>query len=261
MIVLHHDEQDVKDDYNMTTIYDKIGTSYSATRHPALRLAALITEALGSAALVVNVGAGTGSYEGRDRTVFAVEPSQTMIRQRSKDSAPVVQGTAESLPFGDGAFDAALAILTIHHWTDPMRGLAEMRRVARKVVVFTWDQGVWESFWLIREYLPGIANIDRRRALAVRDLVSALGGGEVVAVPIPHDCRDGFHGAFWRRPEAYLDPQVRAGISAYALISPAERNAGLRKLAVDLESGVWADRHHNLLQRDEINLGYRLIIA
>jgi SAM-dependent methyltransferase len=193
--------------------------------------------------------------------VFAVEPSQTMIRQRSKDSAPVVQGTAESLPFGDGALDAALAVLTVHHWTDPMQGLDEMRRVARRVVVFTWDQDVWESFWLIREYLPGIANIDRRRALAVRDLVSALGGGQVVSVLIPHDCSDGFHGAFWRRPEAYLDPQVRAGISTYALISLAERNVGLRQLAADLESGVWADRYSNLLQLDEIDLGYRLIIA
>jgi SAM-dependent methyltransferase len=245
----------------MKATYDKIGTGYSATRRPDPRIATRITEALGSAASVVNIGAGTGSYECRDRMVYAVEPSQTMIRQRSKDSAPVVQGTAESLPFGDGAFDAALAVLTVHHWTDPMQGLAEVRRVARRVVVFTWDQDVWESFWLIREYLPSIANIDRRRALAVRDLVAALGGGQVVSVPIPHDCSDGFHGAFWRRPEAYLDPKVRAGISTYALISFAERNAGLRQLAADLESGAWADRNSNLLQLDEIDLGYRLIIA
>jgi hypothetical protein len=137
-----------------------------------------------------------------------------------------------------------------------------MGRVARKrVVVLSWDQVVWESFWLIREYQPSIADIDRRRAFPIPDIVAALGGGRVFPISIPHDCTDGFHGAFWRRPEAYLDPCVRSGISTYALMPESARNAGLRRLAADIESGVWAERHQDLLNLDEFDLGYRLIVA
>lgn len=246
----------------MKTIYDRIGTGYSATRRPDPRIANRIMEAMGDSTSVVNIGAGTGAYEPEDRTVIAFEPSATMIRQRAAGSAPVVQGIAEQLPFEDDAFDAALAILTVHHWTDPGRGLAEMRRVARKrVVILTWDQVTWESFWLIREYLPCIRDLDRQRALAIGDIVSALGECEIVAVPIPHDCMDGFHGAFWRRPEAYLDPRIRSGISTYASIPQAELDHGLRELAADIQSGTWEERHRELLDADEIDLGYRLIVA
>ncbi len=246
----------------MTSIYDRIGTTYSATRRPDPRIAARILAALGDASSVVNVGAGAGSYEPSDRFVVAVEPSETMIRQRPQGSAPAIRAAAETLPFADAAFEAALAVLTVHHWKDLARGLAEMRRVARhRVVLLTWDQEVWESFWLIREYYPCIRGLDRSRAASIREIVSALGGGSAVAVPIPHDCVDGFHGAFWRRPEAYLDPRVRAGISTYALMSPADLESGLRKLAADLESGLWAERHRDLLELDELDLGYRLVIA
>jgi SAM-dependent methyltransferase len=169
---------------------------------------------------------------------------------------------AEALPFANAAFDAALAVLTVHHWIDVPRGLAEMRRVAsRRVVVLTWDQEIWETFWLIREYLPSIAALDRRRAVPLDEIVSALGRSEVLPVPIPHDCTDGFHGAFWRRPEAYLDPVVRAGISTYALVDPADRDEGLGRLRADLESGAWAARHADVVARDELDLGYRLIVT
>jgi SAM-dependent methyltransferase len=246
----------------MNAFYDRTGSSYSATRRPDPRIANRIMEALGDSASVVNVGAGAGSYEPSDRLVIAVEPSATMISQRAAGSAPVVQGIAEQLPFEDDAFDATLAILTVHHWTDPGRGLAEMRRVARKrVVILTWDQDTWESFWLIREYLPCIRDSDRRKALAVGDIVSALGDCEVVAVPIPHDCQDGFHGAFWRRPEAYLDPRIRSGISTYASIHQDELDHGLRRLASDIQNGTWEKRHRELCDADEIDLGYRLIVA
>jgi SAM-dependent methyltransferase len=246
----------------MTNVYDKTGAGYSLTRRPDPRIAARILEALGDSASVVNVGAGTGSYEPQDRWVVAVEPSATMTRQRAADAAPVIQGVAEALPFVDGAADTALAVLTVHHWTDPARGLAEMRRVAkRRAVVLTWDEDVWESFWLIREYLPCIRDLDRPRAVPIPHLVAALGGAQVVSVPIPHDCIDGFHGAFWRRPEAYLDPRVRAGISTYRLLAPARRDAGLRRLAADLKSGVWNDRHGDLFELAELDLGYRLIVA
>jgi SAM-dependent methyltransferase len=246
----------------MTSIYDKIGAGYSVTRLPDPRIADRIIQALGDSESVVNVGAGAGSYEPRDRMVIAVEPSATMIRQRPVGSAPVIQGAAEGLPLVDGAVDSALAILTVHHWTDPARGFAEMRRVAQsRVVILTWDQDVWESFWLIREYLPFVRDLDRRRALAIADVVSALGGCQILSVPIPHDCIDGFHGAFWRRPEAYLDPQVRSGISTFAAMPRDECDEGLRRLAADIQSGVWKDRHLNLFDVDELDLGYRLIVA
>ncbi len=246
----------------MTNTYDRIGTTYSATRRPDPRIAGRILDSLGDATSVINVGAGTGSYEPTDRFVVGVEPSETMIRQRAQGSARVVRALAEALPFADGAFESALAVLTVHHWSDLTRGLGEMRRVARRrAVVLTWDQDVWESFWLIREYLPCIRDLDRPRAIPIRDLVSILGGARVVAVPIPHDCVDGMHGAFWRRPEAYLDPRVRAGISTYALMSAADRERGLRALAADLESGSWQERHGQFLELDALDLGYRLVVA
>jgi SAM-dependent methyltransferase len=247
---------------DMRSVYDRIGVDYLLTRQPDPRIAARITEALGDSASVVNVGAGTGSYEPGERLVVAIEPSATMIRQRPAGSASVVQGAAESLPLPDGAVDAALAILTVHHWVDPHRGFAEMRRVARKrVVILTWDQEVFEGFWLVREYFPCIRDLDRGRALPVADITSALGESEIIPVPIPHDCVDGFLGAFWQRPRAYLDPRIRAGISAYAAISPEERDAGLGRLAADLHSGAWEEQHRNLFNREELDLGYRLIVA
>jgi SAM-dependent methyltransferase len=246
----------------MTNAYDEMGVGYPLTRQADPRIAERVLRALGDSAAVVNVGAGTGSYEPPDRMVVAVEPSATMIRQRPAGSAPVVQGAAESLPLIDGAVDAALAILTVHHWTDPGRGFAEMRRVARRrAVILTWDQDVFEGFWLVREYLPGIRDVDRPRALAIADIASALGGSQIMSVPIPHDCVDGFLGAFWRRPEAYLDPRVRSGISVFAAMSPAERDEGLRRLAADIDSGAWEEQHRNLFDLDELDLGYRLIVA
>jgi SAM-dependent methyltransferase len=246
----------------MSTTYDRIGATYSATRRPDPRIAARILAALGDAASVVNVGAGAGSYEPRDRLVVAVEPSEVMVRQRPRGAPPAIQASADALPFGDAAFDAALAVLTVHHWTRRDRGLGEMRRVAaRRVVILTWDEPTWESFWLIREYLPSIRDHDRPRAVDIPALVAALGNGEIVSVPVPHDCVDGFHGAFWRRPEAYLDPAVRSGISTYALMSAADCQDGLRRLAEDLDSGAWAQRHGDLLNVDEIDLGYRLIVS
>jgi len=222
----------------------------------------MIDLALGHAVSVVNVGAGTGSYEPRDRTVFAVEPSATMVRQRTANFAPAARAVAERLPLDDDAVEAALAILTIHHWTDPGRGLSELRRVARKrVVVLTWDQGIFEKFWLVRDYLPCIRDLDRPRALAIGDVVSALGGGDIVPIPVPHDCIDGFLGAFWRRPQAYLDSRVRAAISAFSAMPPHVCDAGLRRLENDIRDGAWEELHRDLLELDQLDLGYRLVVA
>jgi SAM-dependent methyltransferase len=241
--------------------YDEIGVGYARTRRPDPRIARRILDALGDARSVVNVGAGAGSYEPDDRRVVAVEPARTMIRQRPAGAAPVVQGRAERLPLGDGAVDGALAVLTVHHWGDPARGLAELRRVAAaRAVVLTWDQPTWESFWLLREYFP-LSDAARRQAVAIEAIVAALGGGRVLPVPVPHDCIDGFHGAFWRRPEAYLDPHVRAGISGFAAVGPRTLETGLARLGEDLASGAWAERHRDLAGLEALDLGYRLVVA
>jgi SAM-dependent methyltransferase len=211
----------------VSRIYDRIGRGYARTRRPDPRIAAAIGRALEGCASLVNVGAGAGSYEPADRRVVAVEPSATMIRQRPAGAAEVVRGVAERLPLADAAVDGALAVLTAHHWRDLRRGLAEMRRVARRrVVVLTWDQPVFEDFWLVREYLPGILEVDRPRALAIAEVAAALEASEVLTLPIPHDCADGFLGAFWRRPEAYLDPGVRAGMSVCSAMAAAGHGPG-----------------------------------
>lgn len=246
----------------MKSTYDRIGVGYQLTRRPDPRIADQITKALGDSRSVVNVGAGTGSYEPRTHRVIAIEPSATMIRQRPPGSAPAVRAIAERLPLADGAVDSALAVLTVHHWTDPDEGLAQMRRVAQKrIVVLTWDQGVFEDFWLVREYFPCIGDADRPRAVAIENIVSALGRGQIFPVPVPHDCVDGFLGAFWRRPGAYLDPRVRSGISAFAAMPPEARDQGLLRLGEDLENGAWENCHRDLLLLHELDLGYRLIVA
>jgi SAM-dependent methyltransferase len=240
-------------------VYDRIGVTYAETRRPDARIDAAIRRALGGARSVVNVGAGSGSYEPPE-TVLAVEPSAVMIAQRPAGLAPAVQTTAEAIPLEDGAVDAALAVLTIHHWPDLARGFAEMRRVARRVVVLTWDPDLARAFWLSREYLPDEAvewDVARCPSLeSVRRLIGA--DATVTPVPVPHDCTDGFFGAFWRRPEAYLDPVVRAGISNLAHFGDALAPA-FERLAADLESGEWSRRHADLLELAELDLGYRIV--
>jgi SAM-dependent methyltransferase len=206
---------------------------------------------------VLNVGAGGGSYEPEDRDVVAVEPSAVMIAQRPAGSARVVQASAESLPFDDQSFDACMGVLTLHHWSDLERGLGEVRRVARRRVVFlTW---VWEHepFWLLRDYFPEITTIDRQMFPTIDRLERVLGPARVEVVPVPHDCVDGFLCAYWRRPEAYLDAEVRAAISAFALLPHVNR--GVEQLAADLASGAWHERNGAILGRNEMDLGYRLV--
>jgi SAM-dependent methyltransferase len=242
-------------------VYDHIGVGYTATRRADPYIAQRIMEALGDARSVVNVGAGAGAYEPGDREVIAIEPSATMIAQRPPDAAPVIQGVAEQLPLADRSVDAVMAILTLHHWSAYERGLAEMRRVARRrVVVLSWDPAYVERFWM-RDYLAQLGRRDAARFVSLEEQARAAGAATVTVVPVPHDCRDGFGCAFWRRPEAYLDPAVRAGISTFHLCSEddPELAAGLRRLADDLESGRWHQRHGHLLTLDQLDLGYRLI--
>jgi SAM-dependent methyltransferase len=239
-------------------LYDRIGRSYVATRQEDPRIAAAIHAALGDARTVLNVGAGAGAYEPRDRDVTAVEPSAVMRAQRPADAAPCIDARAEALPFADGEFDAAMAILSDHHWSDRLAGLRELRRVARRAVVFQWDPAYAGAFWLARDHLPSFARGLDGTFEAAR---AALGATRELVVPIPHDCRDGFLMAFWRRPEAYLDPDVRANISVFALLPPAEVDAMVDALRADLESGAWRDRNADLLTEDEHDFGYRLLVA
>jgi len=243
--------------------YDRIGRAYHATPRTDPRIAAQVVRALGDASMVLNVGAGTGSYEPDDRRVVAVDPSQTMLEQRPPGAAPAVQGMAEALPFRDGAFDAAMGILTIHHWSDWRTGLGEARRVVRRrVVLLVSDQDVWERFWLGHDYIPALLELDRARFVPIPEIVSALdGAARVEPVPVPRDCLDGFTGAFWARPEAYLDPRVRTGMSTFGLLGPERTAEGLRRLAEDLRIGEWDRRHGHLREQESIDLGYRLVIA
>ncbi|MFN0096410.1 MAG: class I SAM-dependent methyltransferase [Dehalococcoidia bacterium] len=241
-------------------LYDAIGKTYANTRRPDPRIQAQIWAELDQARSVVNVGAGAGSYE-PPQTVLAVEPSATMIAQRPPGSAPAALATAERIPLPDASVDAALCILTIHHWPDLAAGFAELRRVARRAVILSWDPDVSESFWLVADYFPRIGLNDRAAGVEIPRVLDLLGGGRVAPVPVPHDCLDGFLGAYWRRPEAYLDPRTRAGISAFGKLTASELEHGLRRLAEDVESGAWPRNHTELLPLDELDLGYRLIVA
>ena len=241
-------------------LYDTIGTTYTATRRTEPRIAAQVWAALGDARTVLNVGAGTGSYEPSDRDVTAVEPSAVMRAQRPAGAAPCVAAAAESLPFEDQSFDAAMAFATVHHWQDPVAGLLEMRRVARRVVVFTCettDRSWRRRFWLTRDYLPEVAASPVGLAT---ELARAI-GARMEPVLVPWDCADGFFEAYWRRPEAYLDEHVRRGISGWARVGPGVEGRAVRDLGADLASGRWAERNHDILDLDAAELGLRLLIA
>jgi SAM-dependent methyltransferase len=246
--------------------YDEIGRTYTATRQTDPRLAAAIWEALGEARSVLNVGAGAGAYEPPDREVVAVEPSEVMIRQRPAGAARVVQANAEALPFDDARFDAVMAVLSDHHWSDRAAGLRELRRVARRrVVLVNVDPAHFDDFWLNAEYLPGFMRLvpdeSTRPGAWAAGLGAELGPVHTTAIPIAHDCRDGFYCAFWRRPRAYLDARVRQGISVFARLDEHEVTQGVAALAADLDSGAWEQRHRDLLELDELDLGYRVAVA
>jgi SAM-dependent methyltransferase len=226
------------------------------------RIAAPIWRALGDARTVVNVGAGAGSYEPVDREVTAVEPSEVMIAQRSTGAAPVVQASAEQLPFADASFDAAMAVLTIHHWGDVARGLAEMTRVAsRRVVIATFDPEVNNETWIIRDYLPEL-RVGRERWMPEEARVlAALPAARVEPIPVPRDCTDRMFVAHWGRPEAYLDPEERAATSVWHLLPPEVTARAIEALRADLESGVWDERYGDLRELPELDVGLRLITA
>lgn len=241
--------------------YDQIGCSYAQTRREDPRIAEEILDCLGAARRVLNVGAGTGSYEPPACEVIALEPSVQMIRQRGRGAAPTVRGVAEWLPFPDGSFDAALAVLTMHHWSDPVAGIREMQRVADRQVVLYFESLKTHRFWGL-EYFPEAVELDTEidtpgEAL-LRRLLRVL---TVRPVLVPRDCRDGFGTAYWARPEAYLEPEVQAGMSWLALLAEPARQSGTRRLREDLASGEWDRRYGHLRTQPTFDGGYRIAIA
>jgi SAM-dependent methyltransferase len=241
--------------------YEHHGRTYARHRRPDPRIAARIHAALGDARTVLNVGAGTGSYEPRDRWVLAVEPSATMRAQRPADAAPAIAAYAEALPFDDDAVDAAMACVTVHHWSPPAAGLAELRRVARgPVVVFTFELDCLPA-WQHEFLHEGIAK-EQPRFPAIDDIAAALGGRtRVERMPTPGDCADGFFEAYWRRPEALLDPAVRSAQSVWALLEPGVEQRIVDRLAAALDSGVWDAEHGHLREQDSFPGALRLVIS
>jgi SAM-dependent methyltransferase len=247
------------DDVHAGALYDEIGGTYGVERRTDPRIARRIWGALGDADTVLNVGAGAGSYEPPDRDVTAVEPSAVMRAQRPAGSAPCVAASAEALPFGDRSFDAAMAILSDHHWRDPIAGLREMTRVARRVVVLQWDLHVMDRFWLIRDYLPEVLMLGAGSpTLAQR--VAAI-DARIEVVPTPCDCVDGFFDAYWRRPDAYLHEHVRRATSVWARVGAPAKQRAVAALRADLTSGAWHERNRAILGLTELDLGGRLLVS
>jgi SAM-dependent methyltransferase len=239
--------------------YDAIGRGYADHRRPDPRIAERIWAAVGPATTILNVGAGAGSYEDPARAMVAVEPSLTMIGQRPADAGPALQASAEHLPFADNSFDVAMALMTVHHWSDLGQGLSELQRVSRRQVVFTFDPALHDSLWIFTEYVPGIIGMSDHAPLEA--MMAGLGTDQVEIIAVPRDCTDGFITAYWRRPEQYLIPGVRAATSGFSLLPEDQVEAGMEALRDDLESGAWQRRHADLLDTTELDVGLRLVIA
>ncbi len=259
---MHHDPGDARPRPAGDVDYEATGGGYASLRRPDPRIAGLVDAALGNARTVVNVGAGAGSYEPADRDVTAVEPSAQMRSQRPAGSAPVIDATAEDLPFSDESFDAGMATVTIHQWRDVDRGLRELRRVCRgPVVVLTFDPEALSGWWLA-DYVPELFGAEAPRYPTIEAIGAALGGTtRVSAVPVPIDCTDGFVEAYYGRPEAFLDPVVRAAQSAWQFADPEAVAAGLDRLAADLTSGEWDRRYGHLRTQAEFVGAIRLVVA
>lgn len=249
------------DEPSQGPLYDTIGHAYAHARLEDPRIAVKIHDALGDSGRVVNVGAGTGNYEPTDRTVVAVEPSMQMLLQRTGRHGAAVQGVAEALPFPDLSFDVALAVVTMHHWNDPVAGLREMARVAPRQVLVYFEPTRTQDFWALKYFRESSGLQTTQDPPGERLLTEMLDLREVRTVPIPRDCTDGFGIAYWARPEALLTPEVQAGMSWLAMLSPADRERGAARLRDDLESGEW-DRHHGHLRTESsYDGGYRIALA
>jgi SAM-dependent methyltransferase len=240
--------------------YNRMGVNYSDFRRPDPRIEAAIWGALGDARSVVNVGAGTGSYEPRDRDVVAVEPSPVMIAQRPAEAAPALEGVAEALPLDDKSVDAAMGVLTIHHWSDLDAGLAEMRRVARRrIVLLTLDPDAMDEVWIVKDYFPQTGVLDHEVLPSIAELRAKLPAATIETLPGPGRCLDRFSIALWDRPELMLDPDVRRAASTWHRMPPEAAERGLERLRAELENGLWDEKYGHLRDRPELDIGLRLV--
>lgn len=242
--------------------YDRLGRGYANTRRADKRIAARIEEALDDARTVVNVGAGAGSYEPLNRDVTAVEPSAEMIAQRPVEAAPAVQASAESLPFADDSFDAALAVLTAHHWADLDAGLNEMLRVAQeRVVIVTFDAEALENLWITADYFPEMLALKRPSGADSCGLLEKLPAATSHPIPVPRDCTDLFFAALWARPELIFNEEVMRPMWVWQSISEEGRRKGRKRLAADLTTGVWSKRYGRQCEQSELDVGLRIVIS
>ena len=241
--------------------YGAIGTSYAHFRRPDSRIAARISQALGPARTVLNVGAGAGSYEPADRRVTPVEPSASMRAQRPAGLAAAVDATAEDLPFADASFDAAMTTFSVHQWHDLGAGLREIRRVTRgPVVILTGDPARLRRFWLTG-YAPEVVDTEARRYPPAGTLAAGLGGRVATSVvPVPLDCTDGFNEAYYGRPEMLLDPAARRSCSAWSFVEPGVADRFARDLGRDLADGTW-DRRYGCLRTQPLFEGSLILVT
>jgi len=238
--------------------YDTIGVKYSVQRQTDPHIAAAIHAELQGASSILNIGAGTGSYEPTSSNLTAVEPSAEMIKQRLPDGYPVIQASAENLPFANKSFSLAMSVLCMHHWEDKARAFSEINRVtSEKIVIVTWDPNA-DPFWLTRDYFPEIYEMDGQIFPSIDLLKNHFEDVTVQPLIIPENCIDGFLAAFWKRPEAYLQKTVRAGSSAFANM---DSSRALKFLEDDLKSGIWHKNNAEILDLTELDAGYRLITA
>lgn len=243
----------------MNTIYDRIGINYSGTRQADPRISAQISSKLKGAKRIINIGAGTGSYEPDDMDLVAVEPSSEMIAQRSSKAHPVVKGFAEKLPFEKNSFSHAMTVLSMHHWENKDQAFREINRVvSERFVAVTWNPEA-EPFWLTRDYFPEIYEKDKKTFPKKDELDKYFDDLEVSKLMIPEDCKDGFLAAFWKRPKAYLNDKVRKSISAFAKLNDC--STGLQKLQSDLDNGVWMDKNRDILDASFLDVGYIVVSA
>jgi SAM-dependent methyltransferase len=241
------------------TDYARIGVGYAQLRVADPRIEAQLHAALGDATTVLNVGAGTGNYEPRDRKVVALEPSPTMLAQRTPGSAPAVRGRAEALPFRAGAFDVAMGVLTVHHWSDRAGGVRELTRVARRVVLMYFEPAMADVLWMY-DYWPEVRDLQSERDPPGEAFFRAnLNVESIAVVPVPADCTDHFGAAYWQRPEAYLDADLVQGMSSFAQLDAATFERGAEHLRTDLVSGAWDAQRGHLRTLDEHDLGYRIV--
>ncbi len=195
----------------------------------------------------------------------AVEPSASMRAQR-RAGKPAIDATAETLPFGDGSFDAAMSTMSVHQWPNLEAGLANVRRVARgAVVIMTADPTMVEQFWL-NDYAPEVMSTEARRFPAIDRIAGALGAGagyrvEVEVLDIPLDCTDGFNQAYYGRPELLLDDGARAANSAWSFVSPEVQERFVRDLRADLDSGAWDAKYGRLRTLPTYDGALRLVVS